>query len=141
MKSRREFIKKAAGASLACSGIGMLNILGSCTTLRFANFTISGDRLIVNKIEFTEDPFVLLSHNGLRAPIYLLKADDSEYLATYLLCTHKGCDVRPAGSILHCGCHGSEFTHGGKLLKGPAERDLTIFETSSDEENVYIHLT
>ena len=97
--------------------------------------------MIVNKIEFAEEPFVLLSHDQLQAPIYLLKIDDSEYLATYLLCTHKGCDVRLAGSILHCRCHGSEFTHDGKLLKGPAERDLSVFKTNSDEENVYILLT
>jgi cytochrome b6-f complex iron-sulfur subunit len=41
-------------------------------------------------------------------------------------CTHMGCTVAPAGSELHCPCHGSKFAAGtGAVLNGPAKAPLS----------------
>jgi len=41
------------------------------------------------------------------------------------ICTHMGCTVAPAGTELHCPCHGSIYSATtGKVLGGPAPRPL-----------------
>ena len=40
-------------------------------------------------------------------------------------CTHMGCTVKPAGSELHCPCHGSKFNAlTGEVIHGPAASSL-----------------
>jgi Rieske Fe-S protein len=40
-------------------------------------------------------------------------------------CTHMGCTVAPAGSELHCQCHGSKYNAlTGAVIHGPASRPL-----------------
>jgi len=140
MGTRRKFIKQAAGLSLTCSGIGMIGTLGGCVSARYVTYSQSGDNLVVKRKEIGEDKFVLVSTDGLEAPIYILKSENGRYQAIYLLCTHKFCDVKPAGAILVCPCHGSEYTQNGKLLKGPAEKDLATFPVTSDVDNIYIQI-
>ncbi len=40
------------------------------------------------------------------------------------ICTHLGCIVAPAGTILKCPCHASSFDSTGKVLGGPAPLPL-----------------
>jgi cytochrome b6-f complex iron-sulfur subunit len=41
------------------------------------------------------------------------------------ICTHQGCTVAPAGSELHCPCHGSKYNAlTGAVLQGPAPNPL-----------------
>jgi Rieske Fe-S protein len=40
-------------------------------------------------------------------------------------CTHMGCMVQPAGTELHCPCHGSKYNAlTGAVIHGPAPRPL-----------------
>jgi cytochrome b6-f complex iron-sulfur subunit len=40
-------------------------------------------------------------------------------------CTHMGCTVQPAGTELHCPCHGSKYNAlTGAVLQGPAPEPL-----------------
>jgi cytochrome b6-f complex iron-sulfur subunit len=40
-------------------------------------------------------------------------------------CTHMGCTVQPAGTELHCPCHGSKYNAlTGAVIHGPAPRPL-----------------
>ena len=40
-------------------------------------------------------------------------------------CTHMGCTVQPAGSELHCPCHGSKYNAlTGAVIQGPAPAPL-----------------
>ncbi|GJD22360.1 UDP-galactopyranose mutase [Rivularia sp. IAM M-261] len=49
--------------------------------------------------------------------------------AVSLTCTHQGCTVKMADDgKFHCPCHGAVFSADGKVLKGPAERDLAKFD-------------
>ncbi|MDZ7961330.1 MAG: FAD-dependent oxidoreductase [Aulosira sp. DedQUE10] len=49
--------------------------------------------------------------------------------AISLTCTHQGCTVKKADDgKFHCPCHGAVFAADGKVLKGPAQRDLAKFQ-------------
>jgi carotenoid phi-ring synthase / carotenoid chi-ring synthase len=55
--------------------------------------------------------------------------------AVSLTCTHQGCTVKMSeDGNFHCPCHGAMFDADGKVLKGPAQRDLTSFDVVSSEE-------
>ena len=48
-------------------------------------------------------------------------------------CTHNGCLVKydKTNGKLICPCHDSEFSLDGKVLKGPASKDLAVTVTES----------
>ncbi|MCM0589336.1 MAG: FAD-dependent oxidoreductase [Gloeotrichia echinulata IR180] len=57
--------------------------------------------------------------------------------AISLTCTHQGCTVQKADDgKFHCPCHGAVFAADGKVLKGPAQRDLSKYQVvqRQDEE-------
>ncbi|TVP56067.1 MAG: FAD-dependent oxidoreductase [Nodularia sp. (in: Bacteria)] len=62
-------------------------------------------------------------------------ASDSKS-AISLTCTHQGCTVKPAADgNFHCPCHGAIFAADGKVVKGPAERDLPKFEVVQRQDD------
>ena len=50
------------------------------------------------------------------------------------ICTHKKCklNAEPDRSF-YCPCHGSTFDPGGRVTEGPAERDLPVLDTATNE--------
>ncbi len=70
------------------------------------------------------------------APIQYFGAGDTVFAATSegteaisLTCTHQGCTVGLADDgKFHCPCHGAVFDREGRVLKGPATRDLPRFQ-------------
>lgn len=49
--------------------------------------------------------------------------------AISLTCTHQGCTLQPqTNGEFHCPCHGAIFNADGKVIKGPAKRDLPRFK-------------
>ncbi|MBD2253958.1 FAD-dependent oxidoreductase [Nostoc parmelioides] len=57
--------------------------------------------------------------------------------AISLTCTHQGCTVKKStDGKYRCPCHGAEFAADGKVLKGPAKRDLQklqVVQKQNDE--------
>lgn len=51
-------------------------------------------------------------------------------------CTHAGCTVRWNSDELSwdCPCHGSRFSHEGKVLNGPANEDLSYYNEPAEVE-------
>ncbi len=145
--TRKEFLEQTAqhAVLLVLTGCGGAALLTSCTSVRYVsgteNSTASGSTVAVPLAEFTESAFVVVRKGGkLSAPIYLAKHTDGTFSALVMKCTHKGCEVRPAGDLLICPCHGSEFTNTGKVLSPPATENLNSFRTSVDAVSVTIHL-
>jgi Rieske Fe-S protein len=66
----------------------------------------------------------IVQENGRRAAVY---RDESGTLRTFShVCTHLGCYVRwnPAEKSFDCPCHGSRFDTEGRVIQGPAVKDL-----------------
>ena len=56
-------------------------------------------------------------------------------------CTHLGCRLLDNGNDkIICPCHGSKFTRDGKLLNGPAMKDLIIPEFVVDKQHKKIKI-
>jgi len=72
---------------------------------------------------------------GAADEVFALPSGSQE--AVSLTCTHQGCTVQKAADgKFHCPCHGAVFAAEGKVLKGPAKRDLPKFKVvqSQDDE-------
>ena len=122
MDSRRKFIKSSATVLAGCC-LGATQLLTSCKSTIYVNGIASGNRLRVNKKDFLDQNYIVVNASNLTSPVYL-KNEKSEYKALSMYCTHKGCTVKPAGSIMVCPCHGAEFSSEGKVLGGPARESL-----------------
>lgn len=66
---------------------------------------------------------------------FIIRRSD-EVFALSSICTHKGCKVRAQDdqSFL-CKCHKSRFDPAGKVLNGPATRDLPRLSVKLNEQN------
>ena len=58
-------------------------------------------------------------------PIVVARPTATTAAAFSAICTHMGCTVNPAGTQLHCPCHGSVYNATtGAVIHGPAPRAL-----------------
>lgn len=57
------------------------------------------------------------------ARVAIMREKDVVY-ALNLVCTHLGCTLNVTPTMLVCPCHGSNFDRQGRVLKGPADRQL-----------------
>ena len=69
-----------------------------------------------------------------------LGRDSGGLYAMSLVCTHQGCDIATSGgsvsfTLLHCGCHGSEFNGQGRVVIGPAVVPLPHLLVTKDASN------
>jgi len=59
-------------------------------------------------------------------PVIVSQPTKGEVVAFSAICTHQGCTVAPADTILKCPCHGSTYDLAtGDNTGGPAPRPLT----------------
>lgn len=145
MMDRRNFLKQAqlVGAGVFCASATVFGggFLAGCSGYRFVAFRVEGDRLIIARADLEASPYVLLRHPASgEPPIYLHRLDDGSFSAVLLRCTHRGCQVNPAGARLVCPCHGSEFTPTGEVLEGPADRPLRPYGVTADAATITIQL-
>jgi cytochrome b6-f complex iron-sulfur subunit len=67
------------------------------------------------------------------ARVALVREGDAVY-ALSLVCTHLGCTVNVTPTELICPCHGSTFDRQGRVLKGPADRQLERYRVEQKGE-------
>ena len=85
-------------------------------------FTIVGSVAELTKAGYVQTKGVAVSKDP---------TNPKQLLAVNPKCTHDGCDVKwLAGEKKYeCPCHGAEFAPNGKVLKGPATKDLATYPT------------
>lgn len=74
--------------------------------------------------------------------VLLVRLGETDVRAFNPRCTHKKCTVRfhPDETKLKCKCHNSSFDMDGKVLGGPAPRDLEVFPATLNHDEVIIEL-
>src|SRR3972149_3190999 len=133
---RKKFIKTAG---ILAVGTISGSLLISCAVIKYAQYSVDGNKLVVKKSEFTDiQKFVLLNVKGLPASIYLRKNENETFTALLTQCTHKGCEVNPGYDMLSCPCHGSKYSPAGEVISPPATESLKKFDLLEDSENIYI---
>lgn len=87
----------------------------------------------------------ILNKDVANAPILVVsKSANPETLAAVNpTCTHKGCivDWTANKKALVCPCHKSEFSPDGKVLKGPAKKDLATYQAKIEGNSVLVKAT
>lgn len=91
---------------------------------------ISGKVGIIHKNtgELGNDEGAVVRHDGKRAGAY--KDPTGRLFLVDTTCTHLGCEVEwNAGErSWDCPCHGSRYNYAGKVIEGPAVKDLKMLE-------------
>lgn len=59
-------------------------------------------------------------------------ANDDGLHAISSICTHLGCIVAISETGFQCPCHGSQYNENGKVIAGPAPRNLAWLEISQE---------
>ena len=135
---RKEFLKKIG--ILASGTIGSF-LISSCAVIKYVQYSVEGNNLVVKKSEFSDmQRFVLLNVNGLPAAIYLRKNENETFTALLTQCTHKGCEVDPDYDMLSCPCHGSKYSSAGEVISPPAKNPLMKFNVTTDPDSIYINI-
>ena len=144
---RKEFVITCGIACL--SGAVLSSVMQSCASANyFAQSAITNNQIVIKKTEFiatekgksTERKFVLVETSMSSFPICIYKLNDRSFSALLTKCTHRGCKLNPEGDYLVCPCHGSEFSNKGEVVHPPAEENLKTFQTTTDNDNIYIQL-
>ncbi|MBD2663037.1 amine oxidase [Richelia sinica FACHB-800] len=74
-----------------------------------------------------------IAYFGAVDEVFAVAANSNEAIS--LTCTHQGCTVhKAADGQFHCPCHGAVFTAEGKVVKGPAQRDLAKFKVVKKQD-------
>ncbi|MDV2994261.1 MAG: Cytochrome b6-f complex iron-sulfur subunit [Chroococcidiopsis sp. SAG 2025] len=75
-----------------------------------------------------------IEYYGAADRMYAVSPERKE--AVSLTCTHQGCTVQLAeDGKFHCPCHGAVYDRQGKVLKGPAQKDLPRFQITQRQED------
>lgn len=145
--TRKDFIKLCGTSCLAMMYMPML---AEETAKRIDRQEEETDnKITVAKQEFErkkKDKIIYRKHivvtNSIsQYPIALYRFDDNDYAALLMQCTHQGNELSVQGDILSCNAHGSEFSNKGEVLQGPAEHALITYNVTTDETNIYIHVS
>ena len=117
-EKRRHFL----GHSLQWTG-AFLSLLLIYPLLRFLGFTVKSKPRYVT----VPAPLPLSGYHAERD--FILFAGNDKPFAVSRTCTHLGCRVNflENKQIIECPCHQSRFTGQGKLISGPAKKDLPVF--------------
>ncbi len=77
------------------------------------------------------------------SPIIVFRTGQTTFKAISMICTHQGCTVNWVNSNqqFQCPCHGSKYDKDGKVIQGPATKDLPTYRTEykSDTNEVIIY--
>ncbi|MSS72261.1 MAG: ubiquinol-cytochrome c reductase iron-sulfur subunit [Candidatus Latescibacteria bacterium] len=134
--SRRSFFKQAGAVALpliaGCAAAGTLT----------HRVPVQNGKAFVAVADFPElsavGGAIKLQVEGKKDPIFLIRAEESRYLAFSSVCTHLGCQVRKLPQSFRCPCHGSTYDLEGAVLRGPAQKPMTRFRTEAVDGGVII---
>lgn len=137
--TRRDFLKQAATFSACVYTMGAMSVLSSCATSKKIAITETANTVSFDIKSFGDQNFITVQTQKFEEPIFVSKQADGSYVASRMLCTHKGCTLKAAPDKLVCPCHGSQFTTTGAVTKGPATKPLQNIRVTADSQSIILH--
>lgn len=154
---RRKFLKTSGAlVAVGCTCGGMLN---SCTMLSGVSNTpaapadsyqILSDKLIINpaKIPSLNEKiasvkFEVEKEDGEMLKLLVSKVSADNFIVVENACTHgqRELEYKPDEQIIQCTSFGhSQYSVEGKVLKGPAPKDLKVFSPEFENGHIVIDL-
>jgi len=129
MEDRRSFFKKVIG------------------TIGLATLLLKSRLAFAKKLAVKLDKVPALSKVGgsvevklAGVQILLVRRSEKEIAGLSPICTHQSCPLKynAKSANLNCTCHGSAFALSGKVLKGPATKDLKTFPVAIDGDRIIV---
>ena len=146
---RRSLLKVlCGGAAAVCGGVvgcGAAGDMGTEEQLVQLPAVVDGSI----RLELSGYPMLQTVGNGLvgeaqgmAEPLAIARDGENTFFATRAVCTHMTCTLRfnQLSASLMCPCHGSSFEFDGKVINGPATRDLNRLVTEFDGQTLRIKL-
>jgi nitrite reductase/ring-hydroxylating ferredoxin subunit len=140
---RKEFIRSCG---FACLGGGVLmSLMEGCGSTKIISGTIIDSDMVIPAAAFAlkENKFrkyVVVQNDNMKYPICLYRADEGNYTALLMRCTHQGTELQVFGDKLQCPAHGSEFNKKGIVQNGPASVNLRTFPVAIKNDQINISL-
>jgi Rieske Fe-S protein len=126
--SRRDFLKLCTNSLLALTGA-----LGVGGLIRYLGYQFDppppSEFDIGPAMNYPLNSRTILAH----IPAILIH-DKKGLRAISLACTHLGCTIEQRNFGFECPCHSSRYDINGKILKGPANRDLQKLRVAELED-------
>ena len=122
--SRRDFLSMASVGAAVISGLALFagKFRMSKPNVHFEEAT----KFKIGKAEnFPVGTVKKLDDKG----VFIFSNDDGLH-AISSVCTHLGCIVAISETGFQCPCHGSKYDENGKVIGGPAPRNLSWLEIS-----------
>lgn len=94
-------------------------------------------------IEDVDNKGSVLDKKNAKKSVLLYRHPDTKNIsAVNPTCTHSGCPVDwAAQKNFTCSCHGSKFSPDGKVIQGPAQKPLEVFETKEEAGLVLVKVS
>lgn len=139
---RRKFIKGSCGICLSLSSGFLLSaVLDACSTpLGIVKTSAHNNIVTIPVADFDQGTYKIVRVSNYNYDLAVQKNADGTYLAMELVCTHAGHPLTRTGNGYYCTLHGSQFAANGKVLKGPAYKDMPHLPTHITDNNLLITL-
>jgi Rieske Fe-S protein len=139
---RKDFIKGTCGVCVAMgSGFLMSALLSACKTpLGVVKTSAANDLVTIPLNEFEKMDYKLVRLSNYDYDLAIQKNQDGSFTVLVLMCTHAGHPLTKTGNNYYCTLHGSQFTHEGKVTKGPAEKNMTMLDNHIEKDKLIIYL-
>ena len=153
MMKRRSFLTYFSLSWLtACFPVVLAACAPTASTQTASSVDLENKGTVKSALKKTADGFTIVgSVAELEKAGYLQTKDvavskdptnPKQLIAVNPKCTHLGCDVKwiPEQKKYDCPCHDSEFAPTGKVLKGPATKDLATYSTKIVGDQVLVKI-
>jgi Rieske Fe-S protein len=132
--SRRKVLVAGTGAAVTASVLAACGGQGSSsagqpdcsTTTTGGGAQGDGSSAVLAKVSDIPVGGAVSAETADGKPLIVSQPSDGEIVAFSAICTHQGCTVAPAASMIKCPCHGSTYDLAtGVNTGGPAPKPLT----------------
>jgi Rieske Fe-S protein len=131
--SRREFIKNIGSTALAVAIVSpVLGIEANASSgkppLPMQPVMLDLTKPDYNGLANVGGALKIPNQHDKHKPIIVSRTSETTVAAFSSKCTHFGCEVGlPENGVITCHCHKSKFDNTGKVLHGPAKKNLMAF--------------